>query len=82
MAGVSGQQPVRAGVHEAALPPQQHRHLLLHRPHRRHQSGEVGTQRNGMKHKSCPILNVSKVTVRNKSFGTPHKMRLPGQVQV
>ena len=85
MAGVSGQQPVRAGVHEAALPPQQHRHLLLHRSHRRHQSGEVGTlvtRVNGMKHKPCPILNVSEVTVRNKSFGTPHKMRLPGQVQV
>ena len=41
VAGVSGQQPVRAGIHQAALPPQQHRHLLLHRPHRRHQSGEV-----------------------------------------
>ena len=85
VAGVSGQQPVCAGVHEAALPPQQHRHLLLHRPHRRHQSGKVRTLTvvvNGMKHKPCPILKVSEVTVRNKSFGNPHNMRLPGQVQV
>ena len=85
VAGVSGQQPVRAGVHEAALPPQQHRHLLLHRPHTSHQSGEVGTLVtgvNGVKHKPCPILKVSEVTVRNKSFGNPHDMRLSGEQEV
>ena len=47
MASLPWQQSLRSSLHQASLPSQQRRHLLLHRSHHGHQYREVGNSHDG-----------------------------------